>query len=71
MENLNLINLMMSILALLVFGFVLTGAWLLVDDSSKMFNLRKDLKRKHPDLTKGQLQALARHQYAQSIKDEK
>jgi len=71
MENLNLINFMFSILALFAFGFVLVGAWLLVDDSSKIFNLRKDLKRKYPDMTKGQLQALARHQYAQSLQDKK
>lgn len=49
----------LSIIGLLVFVYLCTGAILLVQDSETRHSIRKELKSKYPDLTRDQIRVLS------------
>lgn len=55
-----------------VLGFImilLSGAYLLLEDSEKLFQISKDIKKKNPKLSRIELKYLARKRFNQEVKE--
>jgi len=60
---------LLGIFALGFFMVLLSGAYLLLEDSEKLFNISKDLKKKNPKLSRIELKYLARKRFNQEVKE--
>ena len=56
METLSTI---LSIVGLVFFGYLCVGAQLMMKDSEIKYQIRKDLREKHPDLSTEQIRVLS------------
>jgi hypothetical protein len=48
-----------TLVALVVFVFLCGGAYLLIKDSDIKYQVRKDLREKHPDLSREEIRVLS------------
>lgn len=63
----NLIPVMLTVVAIGIFWIIAMGSYLLIQDSQRLFDIRKELKRRYPDLNKHQLNAIAREEYKDEL----
>ena len=49
----------LSLVALVIFVYVCSGAILLIQDSDKKHKVRKELRNKYPDLTRDEIRVLS------------
>tara|TARA_Y100000385_G_C12939765_1_gene570511 strand:+ start:579 stop:791 length:213 start_codon:yes stop_codon:yes gene_type:complete len=49
----------LSLVALVIFVYVCSGAILLIQDSDKRWKVRKELRNKYPDLTRDEIRVLS------------
>ena len=55
-----MLEIIAGILGVTGFLFLLWGACLLVSDSQKLYNYKKELKQKYPDLNREQISSIAK-----------
>mgnify|MGYP006077500597 FL=1 len=55
-----MLEIIAGILGMTGFIFLMWGACLLVSDSQKLYNYKKELKQKYPDLNKEQISLIAK-----------
>ncbi len=61
------------LLGIFAFGFfmvLISGAYLLLEDSEKLFHISKDLKKKNPKMSRLEIKQLARKKFNQEVKEE-
>ena len=61
---------LLGVFALGFFMVILSGAYLLLEDSEKLFRITKDLKSKNPKLSRLELKYLARKKFNKEVKEE-
>ena len=61
---------LLGVFALGFFMVILSGAYLLLEDSEKLFRITKDLKSKNPNLSRLELKYLARKKFNKEVKEE-
>lgn len=58
-----ILSTILSLVGLVFFVYLLGGAYLMIQDSDRIFHLRKEIKRKNPKLTRLQVKLLARQKF--------
>ena len=61
---------LLGIFALGFFMVLISGAYLLLEDSEKLFHISKDLKKKNPKMSRLEIKQLARKKFNQEVKEE-
>lgn len=65
----DILSTILSLVGLVFFVYLLGGAYLLIQDSDRMFYLRKEIKRKNPKLTRLQIKLRARKAFEKEMKE--
>tara|TARA_B100001093_G_scaffold128481_1_gene120962 strand:- start:13491 stop:13697 length:207 start_codon:yes stop_codon:yes gene_type:complete len=63
-------DMLLGIFALGFFMVLISGAYLLLEDSEKLFHISKDLKKKNPKMSRLEIKQLARKKFNQEVKEE-
>lgn len=62
-------DILLGLIAIVFFSVLMSGAYLLVEDSNRRFILRARLRRENPKMSRLEIRRLARKQFIKEIKE--